>query len=388
MYMYIVFVIYIVIPFICRSKEKVQVKKMDMDLSPKFPATFVETEDGGYYNWAAADSPVLREAKVAAGKLVLKPRGFALPHYADCSKVGYVLEGKCGVGLTSTASNTKEKMAFIGIKKGDVIPIPCASVSCWYNYGDSDVVIVFLADATNAYIAGEITYFLLTGPLGHLHAFSLESIAKTYQISPQKAQKLTSNQKGLLLIKLNQEQAETIPKPNEELLNIYTQNINGSLPDVEVNNGGNFTTLKPSKFPFLEQVGLNVSRLVLETNATRAPWYASDPQVVYVVKGSGEVQIVGLQGKLVLNTKVETGQLFVVPKLFMVAISADENGLELISIVTSTRAMMGEMGSKNSVLNTSPSILQVSLNVSSELNQQFIEMMETGTIIVTPVNLY
>ncbi|MBA0726898.1 hypothetical protein Golax_002692 [Gossypium laxum] len=296
--------------------------------------------------------------------------------------------GKCGVGLTSTASNTKEKMAFIGIKKGDVIPIPCASVSCWYNYGDSDVVIVFLADATNAYVAGEITYFLLTGPQGHLHAFSLESIAKTYQITPQKAQKLTSNQKGLLLIKLNQEQAETIPKPNEELLNIYTQNINCSLPDVEVNNGGNFTTLKPSKFPFLEQVGLNVSRLVLETNATRAPWYASDPQVVYVVKGSGEVQIVGLQGKLVLNTKVETGQLFVVPKLFMVAISADENGLELISIVTSTRGMMGEMGSKNSVLNTIPSILQVSLNVSSELNQQFIEMMETGTIIVTPVNLY
>ncbi|MBA0815117.1 hypothetical protein Gohar_020887 [Gossypium harknessii] len=50
--------------------------------------------------------------------------------------------------------------------------------------------------------------------------------------------------------------------------------------------------------------------------------------------------------------------------------------------------MMGEMGSKNSVLNTSPSILQVSLNVSSELNQQFIEMMETGNIIVTPENLY
>lgn len=66
---------------------------MNMDLSPKFPRTFAEGEGGGYYNWASADSPVLREAKVAAGKLVLKPRGFALPHYADCSKVGYVLEG-------------------------------------------------------------------------------------------------------------------------------------------------------------------------------------------------------------------------------------------------------------------------------------------------------
>lgn len=158
--------------------------------------------------------------------------------------------------MTTPASNTKEKMAFIGIKKGDIIAVPCASVSWWYNYGDSDVVIVFLADATDAYVAGEITYFLLMGPLGHLHAFSLESIAKTYQITPQKAQKLASNQKGILIIKFNQEQDKTIPKPNEELLYIYTQNINASLPDVEVNNGGSFTTLNPTKFPFLNKWGL------------------------------------------------------------------------------------------------------------------------------------
>ncbi|GMJ14398.1 hypothetical protein like AT1G07750 [Hibiscus trionum] len=358
---------------------------MDMELSPMFPATFTETEGGGYYNWEAAESPVLGEANVAAGKLVLKPRGFALPHYADCPKVGYVLEGVCGVGLT-IPENTKQTMAFIGVKKGDVIPVPYASVSWWYNYGDSDVVIVFLGDTTNAYVAGEITYFLLTGPLGHLAAFSPEFIAKTYQISVEKAGKLAASQKGVLLLKLSEEEAKTIPNPNEELVNIWTQNIDASSPDVEVNNGGKSTT---SQFPPLEQVGvgLNVNRLVLAAKASRAPSYASHTRMFYVAKGTGKVQAVGLQGKLVLNSKVESGQLFVVPKLFMVTISADEQGMELVSIATSSRAVIGELGSKSSVLNTIPSVVQASLNVTPELTQHFRQMMETGTIIVPPVDL-
>ncbi|KAG4206279.1 hypothetical protein ERO13_A03G000051v2 [Gossypium hirsutum] len=310
---------------------------MNMDLSPKFPATFTETEAGVYYHWAAADSQVLGEAKVAAGKLVLKPRGFALPHYADCSKVGYVLEGKCGVALRIPGINTKENMGFIGVKKGDVLPIPCGSVSSWYNYGDSDVVVIFMADATKAYVAGEITYFLLTGQQGHLRAFSPEFIAKTYQINADKAKNLVGSQKGVLLIKLSEEEARKIPIPNEEVSNILIHNMDASQPDVEVDNGGKLTTIKGTEFPLLEQVGIDVSRLVLESCATRAPSYATEPQVCYIAKGSGEVQIVGINGKLVLNTKVETGQLFVVPKLFAVVVSADEQGIELVSIVTSTR---------------------------------------------------
>ncbi|XVE49083.1 hypothetical protein DITRI_Ditri01bG0053500 [Diplodiscus trichospermus] len=359
---------------------------MNMDLTPWFPRTFAETEGGGYYNWASADSPALGEAKVAAGKLVLKPRGFALPHYADCSKVGYVLEGNCGVGLTLPA-NTKDKMAFIGLKKGDIIPVPSASVSWWYNYGDSDVVIIFLGDATKGYVPGEITYFTLTGALGHLAAFSPDFIARTYLVDVEKAQKLANSQKGVLIIKLGQEEAEGIPKPSK-LATVWTQNIDGASPDVEVKNGGKSTTLTGTKFPFLEELGLNVTGLVLETNATRAPAYASDAQIFYVAKGSGKVQIVGLQGKLLLNTKVESGQMFVVPKLFMVTMSADRDGMELISIVTSSRPVTGELAAKNSVLNTIPSILQVSLNVTPELNQNFRQMMETGTTIVPPMNLY
>lgn len=38
--------------------------------------------------------PVLASTNVGAGRLVLKPQGFALPHYADSSKVAYVIQGQ------------------------------------------------------------------------------------------------------------------------------------------------------------------------------------------------------------------------------------------------------------------------------------------------------
>ncbi|KAA3463499.1 12S seed storage protein CRD-like [Gossypium australe] len=69
----------------------------------------------------------------------------------------------------------------------------------------------------------------------------------------------------------------------------------------------------------------------------------------------------------------------------------DSSQLHTASLISSNllqreRAVTGEMGSKNSVLNTFPSIVQVSLKL--ELNQHFRQMMETGTIIVPPMNLY
>ena len=56
--------------------------------------TLFEGEGGAYYSWSSAKSPLLSEAKIGAGKLVLQPYGFALPHSADSPKIGYILQGK------------------------------------------------------------------------------------------------------------------------------------------------------------------------------------------------------------------------------------------------------------------------------------------------------
>lgn len=58
--------------------------------------TVAETDGGAYYTWLDSDtssSPVLDQSKIGAGKLVLHPRGFALPHYADSYKIGFVIQG-------------------------------------------------------------------------------------------------------------------------------------------------------------------------------------------------------------------------------------------------------------------------------------------------------
>lgn len=66
---------------------------MAAELSPTLSKSIFEGAGGSYATWSGADLPLLTDAKLGGGKLVLKPLGLALPHYSDSSKVGYVLEG-------------------------------------------------------------------------------------------------------------------------------------------------------------------------------------------------------------------------------------------------------------------------------------------------------
>lgn len=71
---------------------------MEMNLQPRFVNDVVyKGKEGAYYSWSPSKSTIFGEANVGAGKLVLQPCGFALPHYSDSSKIGYVVQGtfKC-----------------------------------------------------------------------------------------------------------------------------------------------------------------------------------------------------------------------------------------------------------------------------------------------------
>jgi hypothetical protein len=67
--------------------------KKSMELTPNIAQTLIEGDGGGYYTWLSSQVPLLAKTNVGAGQLILQPRGFALPHYADSSKIGYVVEG-------------------------------------------------------------------------------------------------------------------------------------------------------------------------------------------------------------------------------------------------------------------------------------------------------
>ncbi|KAJ6423379.1 hypothetical protein OIU84_024344 [Salix udensis] len=336
---------------------------MDFDLSPKSAQKLFEGEGGSYYSWSSSGSPMLGEQKVGAGKLLLPPRGFALPHYADSSKIGYVLQGSDGI-VGMVLPNSSEEVV-LRLKKGDVIPGKLPSPS-------------FPANSPTSF---------LSGGQGIMGGFSSEFISRAYKMNEKEASKLAKSQTGILLIKL--EPGVSMPQPNSKTTEKMVYNIDAAPADVEVNGGGVFKTLTVAKFPFLEEAGLSVNHVRLEANAMHSPSYTADGtfQAFYVASGAGRVQVVGIGGKRALDTKIQAGQLLVVPRFFVVAQIADSEGMEFVSILPTTSPVVEEFASKKSVWNAlSPIVSQVALSVTPEFEEFFKSNMQKTTTLIPPTN--
>ncbi|WJX53367.1 hypothetical protein P8452_39366 [Trifolium repens] len=356
---------------------------MELDLTPKTAIPFFEGDGGGYYTWLSSQVPLLAKTNVCAGQFVLHPRGFAFPHYADSSKVGYVIEGTDGVVGMILPNNTKEIV--LKIKKGDVIPVPVGGVSWWFNDGDSNLSIIFLGETSTAHVPGEISYFFLCGLQGFLGSFSSDLISKVYNFNKDEVNKLTQSQKGAVMIKIEKDQP--MPKPQLDLTKDFVYDIDANAPEIEVQNVGLVTTLTEKEFPFIKDVGLSVIKVKLEPNAIKAPSNLITPgvQLIYISSGSGKIEIVGLSGKRVLDSEVKAGHLIVVPQFFVVAQIAGEGGLESFSIVTSTKPLFEELAGKASVLGAlSPEVQQVSFNLDSEFQKLFISKITESTNLILP----
>ncbi|KAH6809055.1 hypothetical protein C2S51_026838 [Perilla frutescens var. frutescens] len=337
---------------------------MELNLLPqKADTTVFEGEGGGYYAWTAAKTPAVVEAAVGAGKFVLQPRGFALPHYADSNKIGYVFQGTCTVGLI-LPNNEEEKI--IIINKGDAIPLQIGTISWWFNNGDSDFTIIFLGESRQSYTPGQFDYFLLAGAIGILAGFSTEFISNIYGLNDAQSKELAKSQSNTLIIKVG----ANIHMPNKSncekegyainldaLLSSNAMNLSGS-PKVEITSEDS---------PLIDKIGLSPSLVRLEPETILNPSYSMEHRIIYVIKGQGRIQIVGLNGARELDEIVEEGQLIVVPKFFVAALLANQKGLEFFCVSTSSRPL-----SKQIAGNTSPykalssSVLEAALNVSPE----------------------
>ncbi|KAF5204185.1 Rmlc-like cupins superfamily protein [Thalictrum thalictroides] len=115
---------------------------------------------------------------------------------------------------------------------------------------------------------------------------------------------------------------------------VYSTEV--ALPNVDVKNGGKLIVVSHEELGMLKEVGLSGAVVKLEKNAMYAPQYLPDSafQVYYIVKGSGRVQIVGINGQNVLDETVQAGELFVVPKFFVVSAIAGVEGMEWFSMFT------------------------------------------------------
>ena len=109
--------------------------------------------------------------------------------------------------------------------------------------------------------------------------------------------------------------------------------------DVDVKGGGKVVVLNAKSLPLVGEIGLGADLVRLNGKAMCSPGFSCDSalQVTYIVKGSGRVQIVGSDGKRVLDSCVKEGDLFIVPRFFVVSKIADDDGLEWFSIITTPK---------------------------------------------------
>ncbi|XP_061365762.1 glutelin type-A 2-like, partial [Gastrolobium bilobum] len=177
-----------------------------------------------------------------------------------------------------------------------------------------------------------------------------------------------------------------MPKPHMNLTEKLVYNIDVARPDNKVENGGLVTTLTEANFAFIGNVGLSVIKVKLQPHAIKAPSYSASPavQLIYIARGGGKIEIVGLNGKSVLDTQVKAGHLLVVPQFFVVAEIAGEEGMESYSILTTTRPLLEELAGNESVWSAiSPSVQEVALNVDSEFQKLFISKVKETTNLIS-----
>ncbi|TMW94022.1 hypothetical protein EJD97_010865 [Solanum chilense] len=349
---------------------------MDLILaSKKADKIIMEVEGvGGYYGWSSSQFPLLSQTKLAAGLFLLQPHAFVQPYYSVSSKIAYVCQGECIVGLISSEDSKEE---VIKLQKGDTLPLTMKEVSWWYNDGESKLEIIFLGEYDDEYTPGEYSGFFLTGFTGILNGFSTELIAKSFHMTKPEIEKLIKEQSSSnIIIKIKED--TKMPEPcNKNAKHELVFNLDSAEHcTVQVKNGGILSAVTCRNLPLLRDIGLSANHVVLEGGALFGPVFTADlsVQLSYVTKGSGRVQIVGPLRKVVLDTKVKEGELFFVPKFFPFVVEADEGGMEFFSVITSSKWEKFNLESN----------ISISFRGLSNVTESFKSKIAKGAVIAPP----
>ncbi|CAN0910869.1 12S seed storage globulin 1 [Linum grandiflorum] len=140
-----------------------------------------------------------------------------------------------------------------------------------------------------------------------------------------------------------------LPEPKDADRNGIVYNCEEAPLDVDIKNGGRVVVLNTKNLPLVGEVGLGADLVKLDGNAMCSPGFSVDSalQVTYIVSGSGRVQVVGVDGKRVLETTVKAGQLFIVPRFFVVSKICDPDGMSWFSIITTPEPEVQSLGRKD-----------------------------------------
>ncbi|KAM7279311.1 hypothetical protein ACFE04_006445 [Oxalis oulophora] len=356
---------------------------MEIDLTPRLPGKVYGGDGGSYSAWSPSELPMLREGNIGAGKLTLEKNGFALPRYSDSSKVAYVLQGS---GVAGVVLPEKEEKV-LPIKKGDAIAIPFGVVTWWFNKEDTELVVLFLGETAKAHKSGEFTDFFLTGSNGIFTGFSTEFVGRAWDLDEATVKTLVGKQSAKGIVKLSD--SFKMPEPKKEDREGFALNCEEAPLDVDIKNGGRVVVLNTKNLPLVAEGGFGADLVKLDGGAMCSPGFSCDSalQVTYIVRGSGRVQVVGVDGKRVLETTVEAGNLFIVPRFFVVSKISNPEGMEWFSIVTTPDPIFTHLAGRTSVWKAlSPEVLEASFNVAPDIEKKFRSMRTSDAIFFPPPN--
>ncbi|CAN1808585.1 11S globulin seed storage protein Ana o 2.0101 (Fragment), partial [Linum perenne] len=316
---------------------------MDIDLTPKLPKNVHEGNGGSYHAWCPNDLGMLRQGNIGAAKLGLEKNGLAVPRYSDSAKVAYVLQGNGVAGIVLPEKDEK----VIAIRKGDAIALPFGCVTWWYNKEDTELVVLFLGDTSKGHKAGSFTDFFLTGSNGIFTGFSSEFVSRAWDLDEATVKTMVGSQSAKGIVKLDG--AIAMPEPKKSDRDGVVYNCEEAPLDVDIKNGGRVVVLNTKNLPLVGEVGLGADLVRLDGNAMCSPGFSVDSalQVTYIVSGSGRVQVVGVDGKRVLETTVKAGQLFIVPRFFVVSKICDPDGMSWFSIITTPEPEVQPLGGED-----------------------------------------
>ncbi|OIT27793.1 PREDICTED: legumin B-like [Nicotiana attenuata] len=138
--------------------------------------------------------------------------------------------------------------------------------------------------------------------------------------------------------------------------------------DVYNPRGGRISTVNGLTLPILNFLQLSAERGTLYRNAIVAPhWNMNAHAIIYIIRGSGRIQVVGNAGRSVFNDEVRQGQLLVVPQNFALVKRAGEQGLEYITFKTNDNAMTSPLAGRLSAIRAMPEeVLMNSYQISRQ----------------------
>ncbi|KAG6417964.1 hypothetical protein SASPL_120161 [Salvia splendens] len=356
---------------------------MEIDLTPKLAKKIYGGDGGAYHAWCPGELPMLKEGNIGAAKLFLEKNGFALPRYSDSAKVAYVLQGSGVAGIILPEKEEK----VLAIKKGDAIALPFGVTTWWYNKEDTELGILFLGDTKTAHKAGCFTDMFLTGPNGIFTGFSTEFVGRAWDLDEATVKTLVGSQSGKGIVKLPAD--AKMPEPKKDHYTGMALNCIEAPLDVDIKGGGKVVVLNTKNLPLVGEVGLGADLVMLNGGAMCSPGFSCDSalQVTYIVRGSGRVQVVGVDGKRVLEITIKAGDLFIVPRFFVVSKISDPDGMDWFSIITTPNPIFTHLAGRTSVWKAlSPEVLRASFNVPADVEEKFSSKRKAEEIFFPPPN--